>query len=260
MAPGLVNIRDLLAFPAGSNTTDTVINGIHLNKTALEYWNYTLYSNNTLSNNSNCFLVFDNYQPFMFSNGTFVNQTSCYVPILPLETRGRLGAVFGSLFGLSIMFTLINLRKHGHLFLREDKRFRIVGRRWQWYWMAMVGACGMISCITGIDVDRDYLQDLGLILQCLFFQLMGQASIAALWEGLRHWGSRQIVDRDPWTLPQDDTRGRIEFYLPLAFYFFAFAVSVFLTVVKANGCRASSCPFREAGAKSLGKTLPNNRG
>jgi hypothetical protein len=226
---GLINLRDLVAFPTnGNNASDTILNGIHFNKTALDYWNYTLYSNNTLSNGSSCYLLFDNYQPAMFSNGTFVNGTSCYVPILPLEMRGRLGAIFGALFGLSIMFTLVNLKKHGQLFLREDKRFRIVGRRWQWYWMTMVGACGMISCITGIDVDRDYLQDLGLILQCLFFLCMGNAAVAALWEGIRHWGSwqeRQIYDRDPFSLPQDDTRGRTEFYFPLIFYLFAFFVS-----------------------------------
>src|ERR1700753_1297934 len=100
---GLINLRDLVAFPAnGNNASTTVINGVNFNKTALEYWNYTLYTNNTLSNDSNCYLIFNQYQPIMFSNGTFVNATSCYVPILPLETRGRLGALFGSLFGISI--------------------------------------------------------------------------------------------------------------------------------------------------------------
>jgi hypothetical protein len=126
------------------------------------------------------------------------------------------------------MFTLINLKKHGQQFLRENKRFRIIGRRWQWYWMIFIGACGMISCITGIDVDRDYLQDLALILQSLFFWAMGQTTVGAVWEGVRHWGSwqeRQIVDADPFGLKQDDKRGKSEFYMPLAFYFFAFFVS-----------------------------------
>lgn len=229
---GLINVRDLLAFPAnGDNTTDTVINGIHFNKTALDHWNYTLYSNNTLSNASNCLLVFADYQPVLFSNGTFVNGTSCYVPILPLKTRGRLGATLGALFGFSIMFTLMNLSKHGKSFISEERRFRLVGRRWPWYWMCVVAACGMISGIGGIDVDRDYLQDLAIILENIFFFAMGQATLAAIWEAVRHWGSwleRQIADRDPYTLPPHDARAKMEFYMPLLFYFFAFMVGSYI--------------------------------
>jgi Protein of unknown function (DUF2434) len=252
---GLINLRDLVAFPSnGDNNTDTVINGIHFNTTALTHWNYTLYSNNTLSNVSNCYLIFDNWKPIILANGTFINGTSCYSPILPLETRGRLGAIFAALFAISIMFTLINLKKHGQMFLRENKRFRIVGRRWQWYWMLFVGACGMISCITAIDVDRDYLQDLSLVLQSLFYFCMGQAGIGAVWEGVRHWGSwqeRQIVDADPFTLRQDDTRGKTEFYMPLAFYFFAFMVrnleSNYSIYTVLTNRRASSCQFHDLG-------------
>lgn len=142
------------------------------------------------------------------------------------------------------MFTLVNLKKHGQQYLREDKRFRLVGRRWQWYWMLFVGGCGMISCIGGIDVDRDYLQDLSLILQSLFFYAMGQAAVAAIWEGVRHWGSwqeRQIVEEDPFSLRQDDQRSKIEFYMPLIFYLFAFMVSTSrITHNDTNEIRVSS--------------------
>jgi hypothetical protein len=226
---GFLQLRDLVPFPAnGDNSSETIVNGIHFNKTALDLFNYTLYSNNTLSNNSNCYLIFGEYQPSILFNGTIVNGTNCAAPILPLKTRGKLAAVFGALFGITLMFTLINLKRHGQQFLREDKRFRLVGRRWQWYWMIITAACGMISTITSIDVDRDYLQDLAIILQGFFFMVMGQATVAAIWEGVRHWGSwqeRQICDRDPFSLPQDDRRGKMEFYMPLAFYFFAFMVS-----------------------------------
>jgi hypothetical protein len=184
----LLNLRDLVAFPQnGDNATDTVLNGIHFNKSALSHWNYTLYSNFTLSNNSNCYILLDGYQPIFHSNGTFVNATSCYVPIRPLQTRGRLGAIFAALFAICILFTLVNLKKHGQQFLREDKRFRVVGRRWQWYWMLFAAACGIISCVTGIDVDRDYLQDLAIILQGFFFVLMGDGIVCCVWEGVRHW-------------------------------------------------------------------------
>jgi hypothetical protein len=180
--------RDLLTFPTSpGNVTETIINGVHFNKTALEYWNYTLYSNNTISNNSKCYLIFDQYQPTFLSNGSWVNATTCYVPINRIKTRGILGVTFGALFGISVMFTLLNLKKHGEHFLREDKRFRLVGRRWQWYWMLFVAGCGMISTITSVDVDRDYLQDLAIVLQSFFFVLMVPGTMAMVWEGVRHW-------------------------------------------------------------------------
>lgn len=183
----IYNIRDLLAFPPGDNTTETIINNIHFNRTALDFYNYTLYSNDTLSNGSNCWLVFDAFQPTMVPNGTFFNATSCYDPYYGVSSRGGLGIMFACLFGMSIMFTLINLRRHGRLFLPNEKRFRAVGRRWQWYWMLFVAACGMISGITGIDVDRDYVLSLPIVLQSFFYYLMIPGILATVWEAVRHW-------------------------------------------------------------------------
>lgn len=221
---GLINMRELLQFPSGDNSSDTVVNGVHFNLTALNLYNYTIYSNNTISNASKCYLIFDHYQPHMFENGSWVNGTSCYGPYYHIHGRGVSSIVFGSLFMASIMFSLVNLRKHGRLFLREDKRFRVVGRRWQWYWMCFVAGCAVISCLTGIDVDRYYLQDIPIILQGFFFSLMLPGTLAIVWEATRHWGSwqeRQICDRDPVLLPQDDRRGKTEFWMPLVFYLFA---------------------------------------
>ncbi|KAE9961929.1 hypothetical protein BLS_001117 [Venturia inaequalis] len=221
---GLMNMpRDLLAFPQGDNSTDTIINGLHFNTTTLKHWNYTLYSNNTISNNSKCYLVFDQWKPVILSNGSWVNATTCYVPIQGIAERGKLGIAFASIFAVSIMFTLVNLKKHGQQLLREDRRFRLTGRRWQWYWMLFTATCAIASCITSVDVDRDYLQDLAIVLQSFFYVLMFLGVLAVVWEATRHWGSwqeRQIVDIDPYTMKQDDRRANIEFYLPLLFYFF----------------------------------------
>jgi hypothetical protein len=183
----LLQLRELLQFPGGDNETDTVINGVHFNLTALHEFNYTIYSNGTISNDSNCYLIFNQYQPSMFSNGSWVNGTSCYNPYYGIKTRGKLSIAFAAFFAASIMFTLMNLRKHGRQFLREDKRFRLVGRRWQWYWMCFVAACGLISCITGVDVDRDYLQSIAIVLQGFFFSLMLPGTLAIVWEATRHW-------------------------------------------------------------------------
>ena len=226
---GLVNARDLLAFPAGDNSSDTLIGSIHYNLTTLRHWNYTYYSNGTFSNGSLCFLLFEPYSPHLLENGTFLNPTSCYSPISPMGTRSIVGLVYACIFSVLVMFTFINLRKHGKLFLPMEKRFRAVGRRWQWYWMLAVAAFAIISGITDVDVDRYYLPELPIILANFFWFLMLPATMAVVWESVRHWGSwqeRQMVDPNPFLLRQDDRRSKIEFYLPLVFYFFFWMVSV----------------------------------
>ena len=183
-----VTARDLLPFVGADNNTNILIFDHLYNKTVINYWNYTLYSNNTISNGSSCFLVFPKYMPDgLLPNGTWVNATTCYQPINPMGPRSLTGIGFAVLFAASIMFIMIHLRKHGRLFLPSEKRFRAVGRRWQWYWLLFVAAFGLISCITGVDVDRDYLPDLALILQLFFYFLMLPATLSAIWESVRHW-------------------------------------------------------------------------
>jgi hypothetical protein len=135
------------------------------------------------------------------------------------------------------MFTFINLRKHGRLFLPLEKRFRAVGRRWQWYWMLMVGAFAMISGFTTIDVDRYYLPQLPLVLTNFFWFLMLPTTMCIVWESVRHWGSwqeRQMVDSNFFLLRQDDMRTKTELLLPLVFYFFAW-INIFLVVPRSWG-------------------------
>ena len=222
-----------LPFPVGDNSSDTIIDTIHLNLTILKHWNYTLYTNSTLSNESNCILVFSPYtSPLLLPNGTFINATSCYVPIRPIQAQGITGLIFGILFAASIVFTLINLRKHGRSFLPREKRWSVVGRRWQWYWMLFVAVCGIISTMTGIDVDRDYLQSTALMLRSFFYTLMCPGMIATVWEAVRQWTSwqeRQICDADPFALRAHDTRSKKEFYMPLVFYLFDWLV-FFMTI------------------------------
>ncbi|CAO2656339.1 Nn.00g051420.m01.CDS01 [Neocucurbitaria sp. VM-36] len=228
----LVDVRDVVQSPPANNMSWTIINGVYFNRTALDGFGYTLYSNNTISNASECYLAFDKFKPSMLVNGTWVGATTCYIPYYNIHTRGMLSIAFGSMFGLSLVFTLINLRKHGKLYSSENKRFRIVGKRWQWYWMLFVAACGMISSLTGVDIDRYYLPGLPIILQSFFFMLMVPGALAMVWEETRHWGSwqkRQIHDVDQFSLTPNGRRAKTEFWLPLMFYFFAF-VNFFLVI------------------------------
>lgn len=53
--------------------------------------------------------------------------------------------------------------------------------------MIFVSACGLIGTISSVDVDRDYLQDIAIVLQSFFFYLMYPGTMAAVWEAVRHW-------------------------------------------------------------------------
>jgi hypothetical protein len=61
--------------------------------------------------------------------------------------------------------------------------------------MVFVAACGMISTITGVDVDRYYLQELPIVLQSFFFLLMVPGTLAMVWEATRHWYVSREVTR-----------------------------------------------------------------
>lgn len=146
-----------------------------------------IYSNSTLSNVSRCYLVFDDYQPYFVSNGSVFNGTDCDSPINPIAIRGILGIVSSVFFALAVMFGLSCLRKHGANHLPTEKRFKLVSRRWQWYWLIITGFCGLISGFMAIDVDRDYIQSTALILQSIFYYVMLPTMLAGIWEMTRHW-------------------------------------------------------------------------
>ncbi|KAK4224283.1 hypothetical protein QBC38DRAFT_485761 [Podospora fimiseda] len=199
--------RDVIPFPGGDNSSDTILGGVHFNLTTLEHWNYTLYSNNTVSNGSWCYLTFERWTAdLLLENGTWVNGTKCWSPIDPIGVRAGVGIGFSVLFGLSLVLTLVAL-----------------GRRWQWYWAIWTIATALISLLTVMDVDRYYLPELPIILTSFFWFLMQMGAMAIVWEAVRHWGSwmeRQFIDPDPYALREDDTRSQIEFYLPLVYYLF----------------------------------------
>ncbi|ESZ96705.1 hypothetical protein SBOR_2915 [Sclerotinia borealis F-4128] len=231
--------RDLIPFPPGSNASDTFIKGVHYNLTTLKHWNYTYYSNGTFSNGSLCFILFEPYTPHLLQNGTFLNSTSCYSPIKSMGARSQIGLAMGILFLISIMFTLINLRKHGRASTSPRKRFRAVSRRWQWYWMLIIGTCGGISGISSVDVDRYFLPELPFALTNFFWFLMLPATMAAVWESARHWGSwqeRQMLDipENRRALREDDKRTKIELVIPLVFYFF-FWLNLLLVIPRSWG-------------------------
>lgn len=216
--------RDIVPFPSGDNATDTIIGGTHLNQSTLDFWNYTLYSNGTLSNGSSgwCILAFPPYEPdYVFPNGSFTNKTSCYSPINPIGTRSYISIALAVLYGICLIFTLLNLARHGRMYLPVEKRFRPVGRRWQWYWMIAMCATGFISLIVNIDVDRYYLPEIPIVITSFFWMLLNLCSLACVWEAVRHWGSwmeRQYIDPDPFALAMDDKRAKFEFWVPLFFY------------------------------------------
>jgi hypothetical protein len=191
---------------AGDNSTDDASlflilpNGARLHRGALAAFNYTLYAGNgTLSNASRCYLAFGRSVPTLLANGSVVdtpgaNGTNggnivawCYAPHRRVRARGALGIACAALFAASLVATLVNLRRHGRRWLPAQRRFGALGRRAAWYWLLVVGAGGMAGTLAAIDVDRDYLPALSLILQGFFFFMGVPALLAALWESVRHW-------------------------------------------------------------------------
>ncbi|KAI9036778.1 DUF2434 domain-containing protein [Aspergillus affinis] len=223
--------RALASLPTGANDTDVLINTVHFDRDALNLYNYTLYTNGTLSNGTECYLIFDQFKPHLFAeNGTVVNGTSCYAPVNQIGQHASIGMAFALMFALSIFFTLINVRKHGRQYLPVDPRRRVLGRKMKWYWLLVVAVCGTISCFMSIDVDRSYLQSAPLIIQSVFYTMLMPALMAAVWEAVRQWGSwqeRQICDRDPYVFTNKSnssgnrSRQCQEFLLPILFYAFA---------------------------------------
>ncbi|CAK7264464.1 hypothetical protein SEPCBS57363_001095 [Sporothrix epigloea] len=234
----IFDAREILAFPNGINSSDTLLAGVHFNLTALEHWNYTLYSNGTLSNGSRCLLTFAPYTPtLLYPNGTFINSTSCYSPVNPIGERAKIGIVFAVFYAVVLFFMMINLRKHGRLYLPSEKRFRPIGRRWQWYWGIMVCVAAFISLLMNVDVDRYYLPELPIVLTSFFWYLLQMCTMALVWEAVRHWGSwmeRQYIDPNPFVLSEEGIRYRFELLIPLVFYLFLW-LNFFLIVPRSWG-------------------------
>ncbi|KAF8537408.1 hypothetical protein BDD12DRAFT_745034 [Trichophaea hybrida] len=216
------------------NDTHVQYDGHYFNETLLNEYNYTIYGNGTLSNSSNCYLVYDIFNVFFLPNGTAINGTGCSTPVKKIATRGGIGVAFGVLFAIMVVLGITCLGKHGKSYLPLEKNFLPISRRWPWYWYIVAGICGCISGLVSIDVDRDYLQGTALILQNVFYYVCMPAMLAAIWEMTRHWGNlceRILLDEDAWRFPQEDIRTKAEFYLPLVFYLFGF-LTFFLSVLR----------------------------
>ncbi|KAK3401381.1 hypothetical protein B0T20DRAFT_113954 [Sordaria brevicollis] len=230
--------RNIIDWPGGDNSSDTVISGLHFNITTLEHWNYTLFSNGTLSNGTKCYLTFEPFAPaLIFPNGTFINATKCWHPVHPIGARAGTGLGFAVAFGLSLVLTLVALNKHGKLHLPSEKRFHPIGRRWQWYWAIFTCATALISLFTNIDVDRYYLPEIPIVLTSFFWYLMQIGAVACTWEAVRHWGSwmeRQFIDPDPFRLREEGRRYWVEFFLPLVAYLFMW-LNFFIVVPRSWG-------------------------
>ncbi|SPO05107.1 uncharacterized protein DNG_07792 [Cephalotrichum gorgonifer] len=212
-----------IPFPPGDNDTDTAFGGGHFNLTVLNELDYHLFENGTVSNFTKCFLAFQPYTPtYLFPNGTFQNHTSCYTALYPIGVRSGTGIGFGVLFGIALILTLVNLRKHGALYVERSKRFFPISRRWQWYWSIIVCGLALVSLFTNVDVDRYYVMNNPIIFTSFFWFLMQFGIISLVWEAVRHWGSwneRQIVDANPYAVRQEGRRYNTELLLPIFFYF-----------------------------------------
>ncbi|RDW68073.1 hypothetical protein BP6252_09469 [Coleophoma cylindrospora] len=175
-----------MSYPPGDNSSDALVGGEHYNLTTLLYWNYTYYSNQTISNGSSCLLIFPPYMPRLLSNGTFLNSTSCYSPILPLGKRSKIGIGFSVFFLFSLILTLVNFNKSNQP-IHPPAKGLLAARRRQCFWLLLTNACGLVAGIVGVDVDRYYLSELPLVLYNVLWLLAVLTTLACVWESLWLW-------------------------------------------------------------------------
>ncbi|CAN6668554.1 hypothetical protein TRVA0_040S01156 [Trichomonascus vanleenenianus] len=206
----------------------------NFNQSTLDHWGYTVYSNGTLSNGTDCYLTFNEFVPILYPNGTVYNGTDCDTPYYPVKARGGLGVAWAVIMILTLVLTLFNLRKHGQAFTEEKKRFKRLGRKWQWYWLIVLQAVSALAGFFSIDLDRDYIQGSSLTAYGALYCATLPIALAACWELTRHWGAfeeRKIYDEDPFRFRPDDRRSRVHLIMPLVFYLFAF-LTFFMTVLR----------------------------
>ncbi|KAK9461771.1 uncharacterized protein V1516DRAFT_254870 [Lipomyces oligophaga] len=196
------------------------------NETILELWNYVLYpSNGTLSNVTNCYLSFGSYQPVIYDDG-YVNGTTCNSPYYPIRARGGIGIALGVMATALFPLTLTNLTRLGRRLTKyEHRSFRIISRRWQWYWLIVIHALCIAAGFMSIDIDRSYLQGVALTSFGAIFTTICPSCIAAVWEMVRHWCSfeeRRYVEDDPFHYRSGDKRSHVHLVMPIVFYLFDF--------------------------------------
>ncbi|KAK9479526.1 hypothetical protein V1514DRAFT_278482 [Lipomyces japonicus] len=205
------------------------------NYTTLDFFNYTIYDNGTVSNFSNCYLTFGEFHPVIESNGTVFNTTACDYPYYGPHARAGVGVAFAVLSLVLLPYTMFNLRRLGKQHsITEYKRFRVVGRRWQWYWLIIVHALAAVAGFLSIDIDRAYLQGSSLTGYGAVFTAMLPVCFGVTWEMTRHWGSfeeRRLFEADPFMFRYDDCRSKVHLIMPLVFYMFGFFLFL-LTVLR----------------------------
>lgn len=204
------------------------------NATVLSEYGYVIYPNNTISNATNCFLAFGDYVPTIISNGSVFNSSGCDTPVRGVRSRGALGIVMACVFGFLLVLVCACLKNHGESYLPAEKRFRLVGRRWPWYWLIITTTCGLISGFSAIDIDRAWVPGTSAILSFIFYLMTLPTCLAAIWETTRNWSSfleRQGVDEDFFKFRPGDRRSTIEFYMPFGFYVFT-VVLFFLEILR----------------------------
>ncbi|KAK9467771.1 hypothetical protein V1512DRAFT_235802 [Lipomyces arxii] len=205
------------------------------NQDILDQYGYHIFSNGTISNGSSCYLTFDQYYPEIDPDGTVYNGTTCDYPYYHIRARGAMGIVFGTLAILILPSTFHMLRKHGarHSVV-EYKRFRLFGRRWQWYWLFVAHILAAVSGFMSIDIDRDYIQGTALTSYGAVYTAIAPTILCAVWEMTRHWCSfeeRRVFEEDPFRFKNHDRRSQIHLIMPVVFYLFAFLFFL-LTVLR----------------------------
>ncbi|ORY73391.1 hypothetical protein BCR37DRAFT_336798, partial [Protomyces lactucae-debilis] len=227
------------------------------------YENGTAYSNGTISNATQCYMLRPPYMPVIFTNGTVANSTGCSQPIMPIKSHGRTGIAFAALFILLVPFCITALRRHGKRAYSAKSKLYPYGKRWEFYWQLLAIICVMISSFFAIDIDRVVVQSGGFGAYCLFWSAQLPVTLAAIWEMSRNWAQveadRYIADRPemPLNKHNDSLAVKFQFWVPLLFYaldllaLFLIALRPWGGVIRGNVAEATDGRFKSGAWFSL---------
>lgn len=143
-------------------------------------------SNRTLSNDSECYLLYPPYLPILFPNGTLTSTTSCFSPVNGIEIHGILGLAFGLAFVGILFFSVLGLNRLSSNQQMTTWHGDRLSSRAVHYWQILTSLVALLSAFISIDVDRYPVLGLPMILQSAFFTCIPAALLPTVFEAVKH--------------------------------------------------------------------------
>lgn len=214
-----------------------------------QLYNYSVYSNGTISNFTNCYLINDEHTPIIESDGMIYNGQSCDSPVKSLASHGAVGIVTACFCFFLIPLLLVNIAKYW------KGKPPLLKRRMEFIWITLLILALAVGGFAYIDVDRNLVQGAAMKIFSFTFQTALPISIAILWHVISTYGfglyrQRIVVGKHAAHFSLDHWIFVVEYYAPIVFYvfnlmgFFLAALHPWTKVVRGDGNAATDGRFK----------------